>query len=120
MGPDRRQREKAGRNAERTAVWLLRLKGYRVLARRFRAPVGEIDVVVRRGRTLAFVEVKARASEAEALSSVTPRQQERIRRAAEVFVQRHASCSGLDMRFDVVAVTPGALPRHHPDAWRES
>ena len=117
---ERQRREQVGRRAERAAVWLLRFKGYRILARRFRLPVGEIDIVARRGHTVAFIEVKARASEGAALESVTPRQQQRIVRAALVFLQRHPAYSAFDLRFDLITVTPGNLPRHHLDAWRAS
>jgi len=117
---ERQRRELTGRRAERAAVWLLRLKGYRILARRFRVPVGEIDIVARRGHTVAFIEVKARASEGAALESVTPRQQRRIGRAALVFLQQHPAYDDFDLRFDLIAVTPGNFPRHHLDAWRAS
>lgn len=122
MKAERQRRECIGRNAERAAIWLLRLKGYRILARRFRTPSGEIDVVARRGRLVAFVEVKARGSEEEALSAITARQRQRqrIQRAALAFLQQHAEHRDCDLRFDLVTATPGALPHHHPDAWRES
>ena len=70
--PRRRKAERRGRRAELIAAWYLRLKLYRVLARRYRTPVGEIDLIVRRGRTIVFVEVKHRPSEAEALEAVPP------------------------------------------------
>lgn len=117
---ERRRRERAGRAAERAATWLLRLKGYRILARRFRTPVGEIDIVARRGHTVVFVEVKARTTETEALESVTPRQRQRIGRAAEAFLQKSRAHRDCDIRFDLIAVTPRILPRHYMDAWRES
>jgi len=119
-GVERQRREQAGRRAERAAVWLLRLKGYRILSRRFRVPVGEIDIVARRARTIVFIEVKARADEGAALESVTPRQRQRIGRAALVFLQKHPAYADFDLRFDLIAVMPGNLPRHHLDAWRAS
>jgi putative endonuclease len=107
---------------EARAAWLLRLKGYRVLARRSKHHVGEIDLVVRRGSVLAFVEVKARADAARAIEAITANQRRRIERAAEAFVQRHPGLMACAMRFDVVLV--GARPwerlwpRHIVDAWR--
>ena len=117
---DRQRREKTGRDAERAAVWLLRLKGYRILARRYRVAVGEIDIVARRGRTVAFIEVKARATEGLALESGTDRQRRRIARAALWFLQKNPAHGDCDLRFDVVTATPRNWPRHHIDAWRES
>jgi len=115
----RRDAQRRGNRAESIASWWLRMKGYRVLARGFRCPAGEIDLIVRRGRTLAIVEVKARPSLAEASEALTPRQQRRIARAAEVFVQRHAQFVGCTLRFDVIMVVPQQLPKHIPDAWRQ-
>ena len=107
-----------GRWAERLAAWSLRLRGYRVLARRYRTPVGEIDLVVRRGRLLAFVEVKARPDLDQALAALGPRQQARTRRAAEWFLLRHPQHADCVLRFDLVAIEPWRLPRHLADAWR--
>jgi putative endonuclease len=104
--------------AERLAGWSLRLRGYRVLARRYRTPVGEIDLVVRRGRLVAFVEVKARAGLEPALAALGARQQARTRRAAEWFLLRHPRYAHCDLRFDLVTVQPWRLPRHLADAWR--
>ena len=118
----RKQRRRAygwGRRAERLAAWWLRLKGYRILARDVRAPVGEIDLVARRGKVLALVEVKARRDLAQASEAVTTRQKRRIERAAALFLQRHPRLSGLDLRFDVVLVAPWRRPRHIMDAWRD-
>ena len=81
----RRGRERAGRLAESAAAWLLRLKGYRILARRYATPVGEIDLVARKGELVLFVEVKRRTHAATALEALLPRQQRRIARAAALF-----------------------------------
>ncbi len=110
----RRDAEARGRRAETLAAWFLRLKGYRVLARRYRTPAGEIDLIVRRGRTVAFVEVKERAEKAAAMEAVTPAGRGRIARAAALWLSRHPAAAGLDMRFDVVLACPGRLPRHIP------
>jgi putative endonuclease len=116
----RRHREAWGRVAEHLAAWSLRLRGYRILAHRFKTPVGEIDLIARRGRLLAFVEVKARPDLEEALAALGPRQRERTARAAELFLLRypvHASCT---LRFDLIAVRPWRPPHHLVDAWRLS
>jgi putative endonuclease len=112
-----------GRAAERRAAWLLRLKGYSIIAQGFRPAkafgLGEIDIVARRGRMLAFVEVKARATEADALFAITPRQQTRILKAAEHFLKVKPAYSGWPMRFDAVVLEQGRFwPRHLADAWR--
>ena len=117
---ERRECEKAGRQAERAVVWLLRFKGYLILAQRYRVPVGEIDIVAKRGQTVAFIEVKARATEAAALESVTVRRQQRIARAALLFLQKNPPHSNCDFRFDVITVTQQKWARHHLDDWRES
>ena len=100
-------------------AWVLRLKGFRILARGFRVPVGEIDIIARRGRLLVFVEVKARASHSEAAESLSYRQRERITRAANAYIAKFPGLSDLDMRFDAMLIVPGSWPRHLPDAWRE-
>jgi putative endonuclease len=114
----RQRHERAGRLAEAAAAWHLRLRGFRILARRFQAPVGEIDLVARRGRLLLFVEVKRRADHATALAALQSVQQARIARAAEAFLQRRPDLAGCTLRFDLVAVAPWRLPRHVPDVWR--
>jgi putative endonuclease len=107
-----------GRWAEWLCIWHLRLRGYRVLARGYRVPVGEIDIVARRGRTVAAIEVKARPSLAEAAEAVTPRQRRRVARAFEHFLAGRAHLARLDKRFDVMLVTPRRLPRHLVNVWR--
>jgi len=108
----RRAAEERGRRAEAIVAWYLRLKGYRVLARRFRTPVGEIDLVVTRGRVIAFVEVKARASLTEGVEAVTATGQRRIARAAALWLAAHPAAADRDLRFDVVVAAPARLPRH--------
>ncbi|HEY5597871.1 MAG TPA: YraN family protein [Kiloniellales bacterium] len=107
-----------GRRAELMAAWWLRLKGYRILARGFRVPVGEIDLIARRGRTLALVEVKARPDLATAHAAIGPRQRRRVARAAASFLQRNPALAECDVRFDVVLLAPGRRPRHLAGAWR--
>lgn len=108
----RRDAERRGRRAETVAAWYLRLKGYRVLARRYKTPAGEIDLIVKRGRSVVFVEVKERPDEATAIEAVTPAARRRIARAAALWVSRHPAAASLDQRFDVVLACPGRLPRH--------
>src|SRR5271155_1736069 len=85
----RRAAYRAGRSAETLCIWLLRLKGYRILARDWRVPVGEIDILVRRGSVLAAVEVKRRGTLFDAAAAVGPRQRRRILRALEAYVTRY-------------------------------
>lgn len=108
-----------GARAEVLSAWWLRLHGYRILARNLRTPVGEIDILVRRGRTLAAVEVKTRADLAEAGESVTPRQRRRVRRALAYYLAAHPEAAALEVRFDAMLVTPWRPPRHVIDAWRD-
>ncbi|MEE8444079.1 MAG: YraN family protein [Alphaproteobacteria bacterium] len=117
----RKRRRKAFRRglwAETLCVILLRLRGYRILARRLRSPVGEIDILARRGRTLAIVEVKARANIRQAAESISLSQRRRLVRATEWAISGRPDLSALDIRFDVVFVLPWRLPVHVVDAWR--
>lgn len=107
-----------GRRGEWLACWWLRLHGWRVVARNLRTPVGEIDVVARRGRVLAIIEVKTRPDLAAAAVAISPRQQERLVRAAHWLVAGRPDLAELDVRFDALLVRPWSLPRHVPDAWR--
>lgn len=114
----RRASERRGRRAEDVAALWLRLKGYAILARRYRCPAGEIDMVVRRGKLVAAVEVKARAEQDDAAFAITPHQRARIARATEHFLAANPRYADHDVRFDAVLAAPGRLPRHVPDAWR--
>ena len=111
----RRAAHRRGHAAETLALVLLLAKGYRPLARRFKAAGGEIDLVMRRGRTVAFVEVKARADLEGALAAIDARKRERFCRAARAFAARHPSLAGLTLRADAVLLAPRRLPRHLPD-----
>lgn len=111
-----RDTDRFGRWAERVAAIFLACKGYRTLARRFRSPSGEIDLIARRGRLVVYVEVKARRREH---ADVRDRQRRRIRRAAEHFLKLHPELSSCDQRFDVILIRPGAFPTHLKDAWRD-
>lgn len=110
--PGRRAAERRGRRAEAIAAWYLRLKLYRILARRYRTPAGEIDLVLRRGKTIVFVEVKHRPDAETAIVAVTATGRKRIARAAALWLAANPGAAGFDQRFDVVVARPGRLPRH--------
>ena len=107
----RQRAQRRGRLAEWLCLWHLRLRGWR-------CPAGEIDILARRGRVLAVIEVKSRGEFATAASALTPRQRRRITRAAEAFLLQHSELAGLDLRFDLMLVAPLRLPRHWRSAWR--
>jgi putative endonuclease len=110
--PERQVAFKLGLSAENRAAALLIAKGFRIVARRFRSPAGEIDIVAKRGPLLIFVEVKARARLDDAAWSVTERQKRRIASAASAWLADHPDDATCDMRFDAVLVAPRSLPRH--------
>jgi putative endonuclease len=112
----RRRAEQGGRRAETIAAWWLRLKGWAILARRVRTPVGEVDLVARRGRILAFVEVKARASAGEAALALDDYRLRRVAAAAEALAPRYAR-PGDDLRVDAIFIVPRRLPRHLTNVW---
>jgi|SRR4051812_23839563 putative endonuclease len=107
----RRKAERGGRRAERLAAWWLRLRGWRILAIRARTPVGEIDLIARRGRTLAFIEVKARATQAGAAIALDEYRLRRVVSAAEALLPRYMR-DGDVVRIDAMFVTPWRLPHH--------
>jgi putative endonuclease len=115
----RRRAYRSGHAGERLAALRLMLAGYRILARRYRTKLGEIDLIARRGNVVAFIEVKRRAELTTGLEAVTPEAQLRIRRAAELYIMRNPALAERALRFDVIVVTPWALPRHIVDAWRD-
>jgi len=116
---DRRKAEARGRWAEAAAALYLRLKGYRILARRAKTPVGEIDIVAARSKVVAFVEVKARRRREEAAWALTPQQARRIARAARYWLGGHPAFARHDCRFDIVIVSPYQMPLHLPDAFQD-
>src|SRR5215469_7202958 len=113
-----RAAHRRGLGAERLCLWALRLKGYRILAQRYRTPVGEIDLIARRGGTVAAIEVKARADAVRAADAVLWKQRGRIARALEHFLQGRPDLADATLRFDVMLVAPGRWPRHLQSAWR--
>lgn len=108
----------SGRRGEVLAAAWLMLKGYRILGFRLRTPQAEIDLLALRGRTLAVVEVKRRTSLEAALETVTGDQRERLRRAGAHLAARRPALAGASVRLDLLALAPGRLPRHIPDAWK--
>lgn len=116
--PDRKKAERAGRRGEAlAAIWLM-FKGYRILARRLRTPVGEIDILASRGKVLAVVEVKSRAKSRDAAEAIGPRQWDRLARAAQWALAHRPEWAGRDLRFDAILLSPDSLPNHVTDAWR--
>jgi putative endonuclease len=118
MRGGRRAAYRHGHLAEAAAAALLLAKGFRLLARRYKTPLGEIDLVAKRGRLIAFVEVKARPTRREALDSVGLEAERRIVAAADLWLAKHPDAACFDMRYDMVLVTPWRLPQHLPDAFR--
>ncbi len=114
----RRAAERRGRAAERWCRWHLRLRGWRILAAGWRCPAGQIDIIARRGRMVAVIEVKSRRDPADAALALGPRQRRRIARAAEAFLLTRPDLAILILRFDVMLAGPWRLPRHIAGAWR--
>lgn len=108
--------EKRGRQAERLCAWWLRLKGWRILGRRVRTPVGEIDLIARRAGLVAFVEVKARTSAAGLDMAIDERRLARVAAAAEAVAHLYLR-PGDDMQIDVMLLAPGHRPRHVSNVW---
>ena len=108
--------EARGRRAETVAAWWLRLHGWRILARRARVPGGEVDLVARRGKVVAFVEVKQRSSAEAAALSLDEYRLRRVAVAAERLAPRFAR-DGDDIRIDAIFLVPGKLPRHLVNVW---
>lgn len=115
--PDKVVAFRLGISAESRAAAYLIAKGYRILARRWRCPLGELDIIARRRQTLIFVEVKARERLDDAAEAVTPRQRSRIAGAAEAWLASNPAVQFVDARFDAVLVAPGKMPRHIPGAF---
>jgi putative endonuclease len=106
-----------GLSAESRAAMLLIAKAYRIVARRWKTPFGEVDIVARRRRDLVFVEVKARDNFDDAAEAVTERSKQRIVAAAELWLAHHPDDSQCFIRFDVILIAPGKLPRHIVNAF---
>jgi putative endonuclease len=115
---DRSAAYRLGVDAEAAAEAHLVASGYRVLARRYKAKGGEVDLIVRDAATVAFVEVKARATRAAGLEAVPPRAWRRIATAAALFIAAHPEYAAFGWRYDMIVVAPGVAPQHEIDAWR--
>ena len=111
---DRIGRYRRGRLSELVAAATLMAKGYRILARRCRTPYGEIDLIAKRGSGIIFVEVKRRATRSEAEAALSPRQAQRMVRAAEFWINRNPRYRDHEQRMDAILVLPGRLPKHLP------
>ncbi|HKP34199.1 MAG TPA: YraN family protein [Sphingomicrobium sp.] len=114
---NRHAAERRGRGAETLACWHLRLCGWRILARRARVPGGEVDIIARRGRTLAFIEVKARASTEAVAFALDEWRLRRVVVAAERLAPRYMR-DGDDVRIDAMFIVPRRWPRHLADVWQ--
>lgn len=108
----KRRAYRRGHIAEYWAALYLMLKGYRILALRYRTASGEIDLIARRKDVVAFIEVKARVTESGAVDAVSYTAQQRIRAAADIWLSRRKDAAHLSMRFDIVAVMPRRIPKH--------
>jgi putative endonuclease len=106
-----------GLSAESRAAMLLIAKAYRIVARRWKTPLGEVDIIARRRRDLVFVEVKARERLDDAAEAVTERNRRRIVAAAELWLAHHPDDAQCFIRFDVILVAPGKIPRHIVNAF---
>lgn len=111
---DRKAAYQRGHRGEARAAWALRLKGYRIVAKRFKTKAGEVDLIARRGRLVAMVEVKARPTLEQAMESVTPTSWHRIEAAGDIWLSRQPDYATLSIRYDLVAVLPGKWPVHIP------
>ena len=113
----RRTTYTAGKRAEWLALIYLLCKGYRSVARRYKCPAGEIDLIVARRNLVVFVEVKFRADRDTAAFSITPKQQSRIIRAAQYWTLKNQRETRQEMRFDVVLLAPWRWPLHIENAF---
>ncbi len=114
----RREAQLWGMVAEWFAFLLLFAKGYSILERNWRCPLGEIDLIARYRETVVFVEVKARASKMQAMEAITAHQRARIQNAAGVWMASHPKSATSGIRFDCVVVTPWTWPQHIENAWQ--
>lgn len=120
--PQRLAARRRGQMGELLAVWLLRLKGFRILERNLSfgrgRGAGEVDIIARHGRLLIFVEVKARSDLDQAAWAISLSQQHRVVRSAELYLARHPHLSNCNVRFDAILLAKGVWPSHINDAWR--
>jgi putative endonuclease len=112
----RQHAEARGRRAERIAAWYLRMKGWRIMGTRVKTPMGEVDIIARRFRTTAFVEVKTRGTARDLDWAVDRHRLRRVAAAASALAAKHAFPRG-DIRIDVILIAPGKLPKHLENVW---
>lgn len=123
MTAQREARQKAffkGHRAETFACLALMLKGYRIVARRYRTRLGEIDIIARRGKLVLIVEVKARATLESAMNAVTAQAQRRIEAAADLWLAKQRDHALLSLRFDMIAILPRRWPVHVEAAYQST
>jgi len=108
----RRSSYRRGHRSEWLAALALTAKGYRILARRYRTKLGEIDLIARRGDLVLIVEVKARRTLVEAMEAIPRESERRIEGAADIWLSRQPDYGRLSVRFDMVAVLPWRWPVH--------
>ena len=113
---NRQRAEQQGRSGERIAAWWLRLHGWSILGARIKTRVGEVDLVARRGQSLAFVEVKMRTTEAGLALAIDERRLQRVAAAASMLTARYNG-GGRDIRIDVILIRPWRLPIHMKNVW---
>ena len=106
-----------GAKAETIAALFLRMKGYQILERRFKTQLGEIDIIAKRYGVIAFVEVKMRKTHEDAAEAIHHINQDRVRRAAELYLARNTGYTVFETRFDALVMAPGKLPRHIENAF---
>jgi putative endonuclease len=116
MSSKRERAEIRGRRGEAIAAWWLRLQGWRILGERIRTPRGEVDLIARRGKTLAFIEVKARKSDADLTLAIDHSRLRRVAAAADILYPRYAK-GAENVRIDVILVAPWRLPHHLVNVW---
>ena len=114
---NRAEAERRGRRGEGLAALWLRIRGWRILARRIKTSRGEVDLVARKGRTVAFIEVKWRANPAELGQAIDAYRLRRVAAAAEAISPRYVR-NGDDLRIDVILIAPGTWPRRIANAWQ--
>lgn len=109
--------EKSGREGERRAAFWLRAQGWSILDKRVKTPTGEIDLIAKRGKLVAFIEVKWRRRKSDLDDAIDEYRLSRVAAAVEAVAHQYAH-EGEDIRLDVILLAPGALPRHIANAWQ--
>ena len=108
--------EKRGRRGETLAAWFLRLKGWRIVGTRVKTPRGEVDLIARRGKSIVFVEVKARTHRRDLATAIDATRLRRVAAAAEILLPKYGKeCE--NMQIDVIMVAPWRWPNHLPNVW---